>query len=88
MFLSIQDQGRPVALGHPLTVGVLIWRRPLLDSGPTLRMLGAMIMSNEVAAGREQSDLFQPVKVGCCLLANRVVMAPLTRSRAFSPIAS
>src|SRR5664280_1174722 len=45
-------------------------------------MLGAMIMSNVVAAGREQSDLFQPVKVGSCVLANRVVMAPLTRSRA------
>ena len=39
-------------------------------------------MSNVVAAGREQSDLFQPVKVGSCVLANRVVMAPLTRSRA------
>ena len=83
-FLSIQDQGRPVALGPPLTVGVLIWRRPLLDSGPTLRMLGAMIMSNVVAAGREQSDLFQPAKVGPCVLTNRVVMAPLTRSRAGS----
>ena len=32
-------------------------------------------MSNAVAAGREQSDLFQPVKVGSCFLANRVVMA-------------
>jgi N-ethylmaleimide reductase len=45
-------------------------------------MLGAMIMSNAVAAGQEQSDLFQPVKVGPCVLTNRVVMAPLTRSRA------
>jgi N-ethylmaleimide reductase len=45
-------------------------------------MLGAMIMSNEVAGGREQSDLFQPAKVGPCVLTNRIVMAPLTRSRA------
>ena len=66
---------QPVRLGYLLTLGVLMWPRPLLDSGPILRMLGAMIMSNAVAAGREQSDLFQPVKVGSCFLANRVVMA-------------
>src|SRR3954452_2894577 len=28
------------------------------------------------------SDLFQPVKLGAITLANRIVMAPLTRSRA------
>ena len=39
-------------------------------------------MSNAVAAGQEHRDLFQPVKVGSCVLTNRVVMAPLTRSRA------
>lgn len=39
-------------------------------------------MPNVVAAGQEQSDLFQPVKVGPCVLTNRIVMAPLTRSRA------
>ena len=39
-------------------------------------------MSNVIAARQEQSDLFQPVKVGSCVLTNRIVMAPLTRSRA------
>ena len=39
-------------------------------------------MSSAVAAGWEQSDLFKPVAVGCCVLTNRIVMAPLTRSRA------
>lgn len=29
-----------------------------------------------------ESDLFSPVRLGACLLANRIVMAPLTRSRA------
>ena len=29
-----------------------------------------------------ESDLFQPVKLGPYTLANRIVMAPLTRSRA------
>ena len=29
-----------------------------------------------------RSDLFQPVRLGPCQLANRIVMAPLTRSRA------
>jgi N-ethylmaleimide reductase len=28
------------------------------------------------------TDLFEPVQLGACLLANRIVMAPLTRSRA------
>src|SRR5450830_410129 len=73
---------QPVRLGYLLTLGVLIWPRPLLDSGPTLRTQGAMTMSSAVVAGQEHSDLFQPVKVGSCVLANRVVMAPLTRSRA------
>ena len=39
-------------------------------------------MSTVIAARQEQSDLFQPVKVGSCVLTNRIVMAPLTRSRA------
>jgi len=33
-------------------------------------------------ANIEQSDLFKPVQVGAMHLANRIVMAPLTRSRA------
>ncbi len=33
-------------------------------------------------AGGEESDLFQPVRMGPLTLANRIVMAPLTRSRA------
>jgi N-ethylmaleimide reductase len=39
-------------------------------------------MLSAIAVGRKQSDLFQPLKVGPCVLANRIVMAPLTRSRA------
>jgi hypothetical protein len=35
-------------------------------------MLGAMIMSKMVAVGQEHSDLFQPVKVGPCVLTNRI----------------
>jgi N-ethylmaleimide reductase len=31
-----------------------------------------------------RTDLFEPVQLGVCRLANRIVMAPLTRSRAFA----
>ena len=41
-------------------------------------------MLSAATVGQEHSDLFQPVKVGSCVLTNRVVMAPLTRSRAGS----
>ena len=41
-------------------------------------------MSSAAAVGEKHSDLFQPVKVGPCVLTNRIVMAPLTRSRAGS----
>jgi len=36
----------------------------------------------EAIAEPAHTDLFDPVQVGECLLANRIVMAPLTRSRA------
>jgi N-ethylmaleimide reductase len=79
--LSIQEQNWPVVLSHPLTVGVLNLPRSR-NSGPTLKTQGPVNMSNTMAVGQEQSDLFQPVTVGSCGLTNRVVMAPLTRSRA------
>ncbi len=39
-------------------------------------------MTNRTENTEEHSDLFQPVFVGPYRLANRIVMAPLTRSRA------
>jgi N-ethylmaleimide reductase len=39
-------------------------------------------MTNRTENTKEHSDLFQPVFVGPYRLANRIVMAPLTRSRA------
>ncbi len=39
-------------------------------------------MPDSVAQSRPHSDLFQPVWLGPYHLANRIVMAPLTRSRA------
>ncbi|HWK32676.1 MAG TPA: alkene reductase, partial [Hyphomicrobium sp.] len=37
---------------------------------------------SRAAVAAEQSDLFDPVQLGPYRLANRIVMAPLTRSRA------
>jgi len=39
-------------------------------------------MANRTENTEEHSDLFQPVFLGPYRLANRIVMAPLTRSRA------
>jgi N-ethylmaleimide reductase len=39
-------------------------------------------MPDSSAEARSRSDLFQPVRLGPYQLANRIVMAPLTRSRA------
>jgi N-ethylmaleimide reductase len=39
-------------------------------------------MSNSTTATSAQSDLFEPLQFGPYLLKNRIVMAPLTRSRA------
>jgi len=39
-------------------------------------------MPNSMTAGRPRSDLFRPARLGPYRLANRIVMAPLTRSRA------
>ncbi len=39
-------------------------------------------MSEREQPGTAESDLFQPVQLGGMTLANRIVMAPLTRSRA------
>src|SRR5450755_2253335 len=41
-----------------------------------------MSTAYEAIAEQAHTDLFDPVQVGECLLANRIVMAPLTRSRA------
>jgi len=38
--------------------------------------------SDTTQSDTTQSDLFQPVQMGAIMLANRIVMAPLTRSRA------
>ena len=40
--------------------------------------MSALVESSPVA----RTDLFEPVQLGACRLANRIVMAPLTRSRA------
>lgn len=40
------------------------------------------MITRESAAGGDQRSLFDPVQVGALRLANRVVMAPLTRNRA------
>jgi len=40
------------------------------------------IMPDSTTGARTRSDLFQPVSFGPYLLANRIAMAPLTRSRA------
>ena len=39
-------------------------------------------MANKTEKTEARSDLFQPVRLGPYRLANRIVMAPLTRSRA------
>ncbi len=39
-------------------------------------------MDDKVQTVQSGSDLFQPVRLGPLQLANRIVMAPLTRSRA------
>jgi 2,4-dienoyl-CoA reductase-like NADH-dependent reductase (Old Yellow Enzyme family) len=39
-------------------------------------------MANRTENTEAHSDLFQPVRLGPYQLANRIVMAPLTRSRA------
>ena len=39
-------------------------------------------MANRTEKIQARSDLFQPVSLGPYRLANRIVMAPLTRSRA------
>ena len=39
-------------------------------------------MANRTTNTEAHSDLFQPVSLGPYRLANRIVMAPLTRSRA------
>ncbi len=39
-------------------------------------------MDNRTEKLQARSDLFQPVSLGPYRLANRIVMAPLTRSRA------
>ena len=39
-------------------------------------------MEDATAKPQPRSDLFQPVRLGPYQLANRIVMAPLTRSRA------
>jgi len=54
---------------------------------PTSSLLGAFIrsrndMENRIEDAPARSDLFQPVRLGPYQLANRIVMAPLTRSRA------
>jgi N-ethylmaleimide reductase len=41
-----------------------------------------MSTAHEFAAPATRTDLFDAVQLGDCLLANRIVMAPLTRSRA------
>src|SRR5665213_456386 len=45
-------------------------------------MRGLADMNNTIGEAQTSSDLFQPVRLGPYELANRIVMAPLTRSRA------
>src|SRR5665213_1235743 len=45
-------------------------------------MRGLADMNNTIGEAQTSSDLFRPVRLGPYELANRIVMAPLTRSRA------
>ena len=70
------------------------WTDPMLPSGKSVPILDQSV---EISTARSticilrkgsnmsshaESDLFQPVKLGAYTLANRIVMAPLTRNRA------
>jgi N-ethylmaleimide reductase len=76
-----QDQGRSCIIVYSIIVSVDERCRPS-SRCPLGTTRKRDVMESATDNRRTRSDLFGPLRLGPYLLANRIVMAPLTRSRA------